>query len=497
MDHESNLIKKKYLIIIIFLIIINTVATFLIFNTGFFQNVDKFMLNTKFVLLTIGLSVLPFIVLYKLNRSLTINKIILIFFITRILLFLFFTMFDLSVEPEFQNTWVEMAQNIFDGDLFTPYSPVIADDLWRMSPPLVMWWYSYNFIAHEFSAVFLRLGTLLLEFGIVYAMFSLLKERKTIEESNKLDYFRIGLLFYTFSIFSIVFLSLYANISVLSVLLGMTGLIYYYRSRYSFNNIYIAIFFFTLSALTQYIAFFLIYGILVVLLLEKKIKIVALLICEVLIVFGLFSLPLLINDAFGFLSRAFLHHKVSESSWNTTIWGFSIDIYELIPIFIAITIITIYIYQKYNDPNSIEFFTIILSIALIFMPVINPWNYIWILPLISINIVYSIRKYLIANLFFMGYLFLFYLFFAICALVNPVPLDPNFYTAMLEILAFGETIGLQGIFLFFGLPLFHMGLFYLIYSYIKSKNFLFMISMPYIILYINNFLIWVGSLLYG
>ncbi len=496
----SFLKRNKYFIIGLIFIIFNLISINLIFNNPFFNTLDKSMLNAKFILIFSGLSILPFVILLKFIKSLSFTKLILIFFIFRIGFFCFFVISAYGVEVELNTVWLDMVTRVLNGNLADPYSPFLQNDLWRMSPPIFMWWYVYNYFTHNLNPFFWRLITMILEIGIIYAMFSLFEQTtNSNNESNNdrtKEFFKIGFLFYTFSIFSLVFVVLYANAHVLAIVLGFFGLIYYYGSKNSTKHLYYSIAFLTISALIQYLAFILVFSIILIVIFQKQYNKLIFLILEILVIFCLACFPLLMNDSLGFFQRIFSHYMINENSWNLSIWLFSDQVVKLIPILFILALILYYTYSKINEIGSLEYFTIILSIGIIFAPVLNFWNYLWILPLISINLMYSFRKYLITNLFFLISQFLFLLMFAISAMLYPSSLDPNLHVAFIQILDFGESISLAGIFRFIGIPLFQIGLIYLIYSYTKSKKFIFLIIFPFNIFYFSNLLIWLGTLFY-
>ncbi|MHA1130933.1 MAG: hypothetical protein ACTSRC_11635 [Candidatus Helarchaeota archaeon] len=389
-----------------------------------------------------------------------------------------------------------MVTRILNGDISTPYSSIITDDLWRMSPPLYMWWYVYHYFAHGLDPLIWRLITILLELGIIYSMFIFFEQSGNNANDSRNELFKIGLSFYSFSIFGITYTILYANAHILSIVLGFFGLIYYYKSKNDTNYLYYSIFFLTFSALTQYISFILIFGILLILAFQKMFDKIIWLSLEVLIIFCVVSFPLILNDSVGFFQHAFLSYKIYENSWNLAIWVYSDTVVWGILLVLTLGIITYYTYTNLNERGSLDYFIIILSIGLIFLPVLNFWNYLWILPLISINLIHSLRKYLIANIFILTSMISFFLLYAISALLYPFPLDPNFFTALTQILNYGESLGIANIFRLFGVPLFQIGLIYVIYSYTKSRTILFLILLPFLIFYVSNLLIWIGGFLY-
>lgn len=495
-QRPSFLTRNKYYIVTLIFIILTIISVSLIFNTPFFKTIDQNILNTKFILITSVVAILPFLIMLKFIKSLTFRKIILIFIITRIGFFLFLTYFEYGVEIHSQEFSLDMVTRILNGDLFTPYSPLIENDLWRFSPPLFMWWYVYQFFAHNLSPFFLRLVSIAFEIGIIYTIFNLFETFPDSKKESQKDILKIGIIFYTFSIFSITFIILYANMQIFAVMMGLFGLTYYFKSKTDSKNLYYCILFLTLSALIEYLAFTLVISVILILIFQKQFDKLVGVILEVLVIFCIVCLPLILNDSPGFLGRTIFHYKVYENSWNTSIWAISNQILDHLPLFLIIGIILYYSYLKCNNLGSLEYFSVILSIGIFFSPIINFWYYLWILPLLSINLLYSFRKYLITNIFFLVSLFLFFLLFAISALLYPSPIDPNYYIAFNQILDYGDAIGLAGAFRIIGLPLFLIGLIYLIYTYTKSKKFIFAILLPFNIFYLINLFIWLGAFLY-
>jgi len=391
-----------------------------------------------------------------------------------------------------------MAQNILTGNIST-----------HIAPPLLMWWYVYNYYVYGLHPLIWRFMNLLLEVGIIYIIIRIFQEKsptntkalkgteenlkeKTIGENN----FKIGVSFYTLSIFPITFIILYANAIALTILLGLLGILFYLRSKKTPKNIYYSIFFLTLCALTSYIAAIWVFSVILLILFQKNFKRLIIGIAEVIGVFGFISIPLWINDPLGYLSNLFSLPSSSVSTLNETFWYFGQNFLSFLPLIIAIGIIAVYLYRSYQKTDTLDFFIITLSILLVFLPLIYPWSYILILPLISINIIHSFKKYLRINLIILGYLFCYFLLLAILFLIYPGPLNPDSLTALNQIITFGESIDVITIFHIFITPVFQIGLIYLVYSYTKSRELHFVLILPIVILFAINFLIWFGSFLY-
>jgi len=319
-----------------------------------------------------------------------------------------------------------------------------------------MWWYTYNLWLYGLNPIIWRLICVLLEIAFVLVLVKIFQENKTSERGWTENYFKIGLSFYSFSIFPIVAIILYANAIAFPVLLGLLGFLFYFRSKKDPNQLYISIFFFSLCALAEYFAAIWILGILLVILFQKQFKRFILLGIEIVLIFCLVSLPLLINDAIGFMQRIIWQFDFFILNWDGTIWAIDNAILKFIPALIAVCIGITYVYKNYNRKISIDFFIVIVTIFLFFSPVFTPWHYLWIFPLISLNIIYSFRKYLIASLFFISYFFIYILHFALIYLLSPtIPFISDFLIGFLQIV--GQTLA-------------HMGFLYLIYSYTKSKQ---------------------------
>lgn len=489
MQKQSFFTKNRIIVISIIFMVINTLCICLIFNTEFFFTNDRKIWSSRFDLITFGICLALFFICYKFLEHLTIKKLFLIFIIIRIAFFFYFTLLNYSAEIDFES-FALMAQRILDGDLFTPYSQYWWMDGWRMYPPLHMWWYTYNYWVYELNLDIWRLLNVLLEIGIVFVMIKIFEENKNTEAGWNEDHFKIGLSFYIFSIFPIYTIILQAHITAFPVLLAMIGFLYYFRSKTDSRYLYHAIFFFSLGALALYFTAIWILGILLCLLFQQKFKRLVVLSGEVVVIFCLGCLPMLINDALGFMERLFwVYSPFMLEYWNGSIWAINHDILGLLPAILAISLCSIYIYKNYKQEIGLDFFIVILSIFFFFSPQFCPWYYLWIFPFISISIIYSFRKYFITNLFFLGFFFFFMLLFAIAFLTYPNTLSTNWIVVWGTILPYMETNGFFLILQLFIHLLYYIGFIYLIYAYTKSKQLLLGLIVPFAIFYAMNFFI--------
>lgn len=477
MQTDSFISQNRNIIIAISFAVINTLSICFILNTPFFYDTslshhDLNQFNIKFILLANGAFIALFFIALKYLKSLTLTKLILIFVIMRIGLFIFLTSFNYGLEIDFEGTWSIMVDHIWNGDLFTGYQPIenITADWWRLVPPLTMWWYVYNFFVYQLIPSIWRFVNFLLEIGIVLVIIQIFKENKTTEKGFNEEHFKLGLSFYIFSIFPIFAISLYGNFIAFPVLLSLIGFLYYFRSKRDSIYIYLAVFFFALCALSAYYGAIWIIGILLLLLLRKEFKRLIIVGVEIVGVFCLVSLPLLINDAFGFMIRLLWVYQVEVSYfWASSIWAFDHAILKFLPTLFTVSVSAFYIYKNYDREISLDFFIVIVSIFLIFSPNINPWYVLWILPLISLNIMHSFRKYIITNLLFLGYLITYCLDFAVLYLMGYLfPYNASSFVFILQMV--GQT-------------LFQIGLIYLIYSYSNSAKLTFALIQPFILYY--------------
>jgi len=412
----------------------------------------------------------------------------------RIVIVYFFITFNYSVETDFALAapWV---QKVLNGDLFTPYFPIESwiSDTWRMVPPMFMWWYTYNYWIYGLDVIIWRIVNLLLEVGIVYLITQIFRENSATEKGWKEENFKIGLSFYIFSVIPIASILLSANIIAFPVILGILGFLFFFRSKKNPKYLYYAVFFFCLAALTEYFAAIWILGILLIELFQKNFRRLFTLIGEILAVFCLVTLPFLINDAMGFLQRLIWHFKSYSANLDGTIWVFNYRIFNwpeivsYIPATLALTLSLYYLYKNYKSGISLDLFIVIICIFLFFTPGFNPGHYLWIYPLICLNIIYSFRKFFIANLFFLGFFLFMILLLVTAYLTYSGVIYPDIFTTYAYIL--NVHMASSGYFVVIplnGQILFQMGFIYLIFSYTKSKKLALGLLIPFIIYYILN-----------
>jgi hypothetical protein len=107
--------------------------------------------------------------------------------------------------------------------------------------------------------------------------------------------------------------------------------------------------------------------------------------------------------------------------------------------------------------------------------------------LLCLNIIYSFRKFFIANLFFLGYFLYIILWWVTAYLTYPGPIYPDIFSTYTAILNFHATpSGFLVAFRLTGQIIFQMGFIYLIFSYTKSKKLILALLIPFIIYYIFN-----------
>jgi hypothetical protein len=318
----NSRIRTALFIFGIIFIIISSLTVVLFLNTQLFADDDKYLWNIKIILILTGMGFGFFFISLKFLNFLSINKLFLIFLIIRIAILYYFITFGYSLESDFAlaTPWI---QKVLNGDLFTPYFPINlwASDTWRMVPPMYMWWYTYNYLVYGLNTIIWRIVNLLLEVGIVYVIIQIFNENSATEKGWTNENFKIGLSFYIFSFLPIVAILLKANIIVLAVLLGILGFLFFFRSQKNPKNLYYAVFFFCFAALTEYFAAIWILGILLIELFRKNFRRLLILIGEIVAVFCLVTLPLLINDAIGFLQRLVWQFKVYSANLDGTIWA--------------------------------------------------------------------------------------------------------------------------------------------------------------------------------
>ena len=474
--------------------VITTLTVVLFLNTQLFSDDNKYLWNIKIILIISEMGFGSFLITLKFLNFLTIKKLFFIFLIIRIAILYYFITFSYSLESDFAlaTPWV---QKVLNGDLFTPYFPIDfwVPDTWRMVPPMYMWWYTYNYLVYGLNSVLWRVVNLLLEVGIVYVMIQIFHENSATKKGWTEENFKIGLSFYIFSILPIIAILLKANVIAFPVLLGILGFLFFFRSKRNPKNLYYAVFFFCLAALTEYFAAIWILGILLIELFRKNFRRLFILIGEIVAVFCLVTLPFLINDALGFLQRLVWHFKVYSINLDGTIWAFNYRIFNwpeiisIIPASIALILSIAYFYKNYKSEISLTLFLVIICIFQFFTPGFNPFHYLWIFPLICLNIIYSLRKFLITNLLILGY-YLFIIFWVLTAyLTYSGVIYPDIFTtyAVIET-SYMIPSGYFVVIRLIGQITFQMGFIYLIFSLTKSKKLILSLLIPFIVYYIFN-----------
>ncbi|MHA1268025.1 MAG: hypothetical protein ACTSRS_22590 [Candidatus Helarchaeota archaeon] len=404
----------------------------------------------------------------------------------------FFIVFSYPPEIDFPFNSA-FAQRVLAGDIFTPYSPILIDDMWRLSPPLWLWWITYNYWIYGFDVIIWRVLNLILEVGIVYLMIQIFHENSASEKGWSEENFKIGLSFYTFSFLPVVVVLLYTNFMVLPILLGMIGFLYYFRSKRNPKYLYYSILFFSLSALIEYFAAIWILGILVVLCFQKNFRRFFLLAGESIALFCIISLPFLLNDVIGFLQRMFWHFKTYSTSYDGAVWLLNTHALNLpesinyLPVFFAIVASLYYTHRTSKSNLSLDFFIVNISIFLFYSPTFNPLHYLWIYPLICISIIHSFRKFFLNNLMFFGIFIGFLIGFIHAYLTYPGPILPNMQSTYA--LIYGHYMvsgGYMALYFLLGQFLVHIGFTYLIFCYTHSKKFVLFLMSSFVIYYIIN-----------
>jgi hypothetical protein len=489
--------------------IVNSIVVVLVCNTEFISKIDKIFWNTKIILILSGLCCAGFFFAFKFIHHLTIQKLLLIFLIIRVLLLYCFTVFEYGVEYIDYSFYYQMPPHVLNGDIFTPFTGNWEAEAWRSFPPLFIWWYTYNYWiygAYGVNTIFVqtisRFVYLLLEVGIVYVMTQIFRENSGTEKGWNEKNFKIGLTLYIFALTPIVAILLYANIIALPVLLSLLGFLYFFRSKKNPKYLYYAVVFFSLATLTEAIAVFWLLGIALVELFRKNFRRLFLLILEMLAILCLVTLPFLLNDAIGYFQHMLSYiYKSTAGNWDGAIWAINSELFNLpslinsIPSAIAISLLILYTYKNYKSEPSLDFFIVIVSIYLFFGPGFSAWHYLWIFSLICLNIINSVRKFLITNLFFWGYFVFYALWFASGYLTYPGGLPPPM--AYSDI--FGNWMVEMGYFTIYPMIVqlaYQIGFIYLIFSYSKSKKLVLALFIPFIIYYIFNICM-PGNLLFG
>jgi hypothetical protein len=482
MENNSLSSRNKIIMLLIAIafLIINTILILNFFNTDFFVTTDKNYWATRPFLIGLGISFASFFLILIFLKHLTSSRLFIIFVITQISLFAFFTLLDYKVDIDINLFGIIPAEHVLAGDLFTPYTNYIADQ-WRILPPMWIWWYTYNYWVYGLDPIIWRFVNVLLQIGIAYVMVRIFQENRDTEKGLKEEYFKIGLSFYMCSIIPIWAIVMNANIIAFPMLLGLLGVLFYFRSKKDPNNLYISILFFSLCALTELFSAVWILAILLVIIFQKDFRRFIILGIEIIVIFCIVCAPLLINDALGFLRRLFWQMLVYEHNFDGTIWVFPNELLSYLPALLAVGLCAFYIYQNYKEDITIDFFIVVISIFMFFSPAFGPWHYLWFFPIVSINLIYSFRKYMIANLLFLGWFVTFLLIWAIgeITIVGMGSFDPGgpLYIHIMVFQLLGQTLG-------------QMGCLYLVHSYTKSKILLFVMLIPFIVVYILNIFWW-------
>lgn len=492
MSNSRN--RTLLLIFATLFMVITTLIVILFLNGQLISEYDKQLWNTKINLILSGVCLVGFFLSLKFLNFLTVKKLFLIFLIIRIVLLYFFIALNYGVEIDFHLAG-PAAVHILNGDLFTPYFPIISwvYDAWRIVPPMFIWWYTYNYWIYGLNSILWRAVNLLLEIGIVYVMIQIFQENSGTEKGWKEEKFKIGLILYIFSIIPINAILINANIIAFPALLGILGFLFFFRSKKNPKYLYHAVFFFCLAALTEYFAAIWIVGILLIELFQKNFRRLFILIGEILAIFCFVTLPMLINDAIGFFQRIIWQFKSYSENLDGTIWILKFremnwpEAISYIPASIALILTIYYIYRSYKSETTINLFLVIIAIFEFFSPAFNQFHYLWIFPLICINITYSFRKFFITNLFFLGFYLFFMLWFVAAYLTYPGMLYPDILQTYNEIIAL--HMAKSGYFVLFRLSgqiIFQMGFIYLIFSLIKSKKLILGLLIPFVVYYIFN-----------
>ncbi len=465
------------LLIALVYLIINTILVIIFCNTSFILEGDKYFWNTHIILIISGICLVGFFLVLKFSSFFSIKRLFIMFLIIHLSFLCVFIGFQYGLETDFAH-FSSFPLHVFNGELFTPYSSNWFKDEWRTFPPMFLWWWAYNYWIYGLNETIWRIVNFILEIGIVYVLIQLYHENSTSEQGWKEENFKIGLSFFIFSLIPISVILLYGNAIAFPVLTGLLGFIYFFRSKRNPKYIYYAVFFFCIVALTEFFAAIWIFGILMVLLFRRQIITFLFLVLEIIVLFCLISLPLLINDALTYFERYTAFYKVLAGNWDGSIWAISFhslnlpEISAYIPSILAVSFTTYYIYKTYKSQLSIDFFIVILSIFLFFSPVFSPWHYLWIFPLLCLNILYSFRKFFVTNLFFLGYFLFFILMFLTAYLTYPGVIYPDPSSTYVQIFWWWMApMGYFAAFPLIGHIIYQMGFIYLIFSYTKSKKF--------------------------
>ncbi len=478
--------RNRMLLIAALFAIINTVAILIIFSADFYSTSERSIFSTKFILLATGICFLAFFLILKFLEHITLTKLFLIFIITHTVTVVLLIVLDWGLYIDFSDM-VSIGEHVINGDIFTPYGTWLQD-MWRMRPPMWIWWFSYNYWVYGLEEQIWRLVNFLLEIGIVYVLIRIFQENSETERGWSEEKFKIGLSFFIFSIFPLSSFLVWGRITAFPVLLGLLGFLFYFRSKREPVNLYFSIFFFSLCALTLYFGAIWILLILLVFLLRKNLKQLLIVGIEIIAVFCLVCAPMLINDAIGFFGHIFWQFEIYEHVWNGSIWAFGQFPLNILPTAIAVSLGVIYIYQNRDNFQKvipIDYFIIVLAIFLFFSPHFSPWYYLWIFPLMCFTLAQSFKKYLKMNLFFISYFYLWIVIIAISYLLYPgvfpegAPIQPQWGAMMTSM----EINNLYFVIRTFIHPFYYVGFIYLLYSYTRSKKLVIVLGILLVVFY--------------
>ncbi|MHA1426795.1 MAG: hypothetical protein ACTSQI_12480 [Candidatus Helarchaeota archaeon] len=488
-----NSTNKSHLVIIgtIFMIV-NTFIVLLLLDTQLITEYDKFIWNTQIVLLINGVCFCCFFIVLKYINFFTIKKLFILFIITHTLSLCVFIILNLGVDIDFYHTVIPV-QNVLNGKIFTPYAPTWISDAWRMLPPMMLWWYTLNYLIYGLDVVIWRVVNLLLEIAIIYVMIQIFNENSKTKKGWSQENFKIGLSFYALSFMSIVPILLYANIIAFPVLMSLLGFLYFFRSKKNPKYIYYSVFFFMIATLTEYFAAIWILGIFIILFFRKNFTRLSFLIGEFVLLFGIITLPFLMNDLVGYMQRFFWQVNVFSTSSVGIIWAFNLSLFgwpqwiNFIPTAIALILTILYLQRNYTKETSLKDLIVIICIFSFFTPQYSPWQYLWIFPLLCLNIMNSFRKFFIASLFFFGFFLFVIILFVTAYLTYPGPIYPDILNTFAMIFdGYMEPSGYFIVFRLVGQTIFQMGFLYIVFSSTKSKKLILGLLIPFIVYYTFN-----------
>ena len=166
--------RNRMLLIAALFAIINTIAILIIFSANFYSTSERSIFSTKFILLATGICFLAFFLILKFLEHITLTKLFLIFIITHTVTVVILIVLDWGLYIDFSDM-VSIGEHVINGDIFTPYGTWLQD-MWRMRPPMWIWWFSYNYWVYGLEEHIWRLVNFLLEIGIVYVLIRIFQE---------------------------------------------------------------------------------------------------------------------------------------------------------------------------------------------------------------------------------------------------------------------------------------------------------------------------------